>query len=203
MKRPELALISLLGVLGAFVAYQALRVPRPAPVADAPVDSAIVEPDAVNEALIVEQVAATKAASAAERADVRRRIDAGRYGTYIDDVIVGQDSALLRWPDRTREPLRVWVQPVSTVRDWRPDFATTAQDAFVEWSDIGIPVRFTFVADSAQADVPVVWIDRVDAGQRIGITRVGHNGRHILSAQISVATHGTDGPWETSTALSR
>jgi hypothetical protein len=134
-----------------------------------------------------------------DTAEMRRIIDAGRYGTYIDDILRQNRQMVLRWPDRTTRPLKVWVQPIADLPNWRPENPGIAQNAFVEWSDLGIPVKFIFVSDSAEADVPVVWVGRMgaagrigDAG-RIGVTRVASDGRWIVGAQITIATHSVSG----------
>jgi hypothetical protein len=94
--------------------------------------------------------------------DVRRRLREGSAGTYIDELLLERDSALARWHDRREHPLRVWVQPASTVPDFDPGSPAVVQAAFEEWNTTGIPVPFTFVRDSAKADVHVTWIDRFD-----------------------------------------
>jgi predicted Zn-dependent protease len=42
---------------------------------------------------------------------------------------------------------------------WESAYIERVLDAFGEWSELGIPMRFTFVVDSADADVHVNWID--------------------------------------------
>lgn len=96
--------------------------------------------------------------------DVRRRIDDGAAGTYIDDLIRARDSAVVRWPDRTTRPLRVWIAEDDQLAGWNSDFLPAVRDAFDTWVRTGIPVRFTFVIDSASADVHVRFTERFASG---------------------------------------
>src|SRR3982751_3806790 len=64
---------------------------------------------------------------------VRRTLDRGSRGTYIDEVLLGRDSSLARWPDRTGRPLRVWVQTPATLAGWNASFAERVRDAFDQW----------------------------------------------------------------------
>lgn len=128
--------------------------------------------------------------------DARARIVAGAPGTYIHDLVAGQDSALYRWSDRTLETLRVWVQPRANDRDWRPEYVARARDAFPEWAEAGFPVRFTFTMDSASADVRVMWVARFPAreGQRVGrADRMVDRDGWIRSANLFVATTDSTG----------
>ena len=94
---------------------------------------------------------------------VRDRIREAGDGTYIDEILLSRDSALVRWPERVERPLRVWVASGAEHEDWNGGHADRVRDAFVAWEQNGIPMRFTFVVDSADADIHVNWIDRFDA----------------------------------------
>jgi hypothetical protein len=126
-------------------------------------------------------------------ADVRRRLAQGSAGTYMDELLLDRDSALTRWPDRMRRPLRVWVAAGDAVPGWRPIFNDQVRAAFTQWTDAGVPLRFAFVRDSASADVHVTWVDRF--GEPIsGKTLWARDDRWwIVSADISLAVHHQDG----------
>lgn len=85
----------------------------------------------------------------------RRRIALGVQGTYINAVLLSRDSALARWPDRTTQPLRVFIREESDIDGWSDEYLPVVRDAFDSWVRVGIPVRFTFVSDTATADVQV------------------------------------------------
>lgn len=106
----------------------------------------------------------TAAGAAMPLRDIRRRLIDGATGTFINDVIVARDSALVRWPDRTTRPLRVFIREDYALDGWNPDFATAVRDAFDTWTQVGIPVRFTFIVDSASADVHVHFTEQFTSG---------------------------------------
>ncbi len=97
----------------------------------------------------------------ATRAAIRRALRRREVGTYIAEILAERDSSLARWPDRD-EPLHVWIQPGSSVDDWAPAYVDSVRSAFAEWNAVDLPVLFTFVKDSASADVQVTWIDHFD-----------------------------------------
>ena len=45
-----------------------------------------------------------------------------------------------------------------------PDFLPAVRDAFTTWAQAGLPLRFTFVVDSASADIHVRFVDRFPNG---------------------------------------
>jgi hypothetical protein len=190
MKRLDYILLTALIALGVVVGYQARGI-RPYIAAgaigvDAPARSAARAGGA-------DDVGARGGEVARNPDEVRRRLQIGEAGTYIGEVLADHDSALARWPDRTARPLRVWIQPSSPVSDWRPEFVRETRDAFTRWQETGIPVRFDFVADSAQGDVHVGWIDRFDEPIS-GKTLWARDGRWwIIEANITLAVHHRGG----------
>ncbi len=126
-------------------------------------------------------------------ADVRRRVRDEQAGTYISDILLERDSALARWPDRSGVPLTVWIQPTSNVRDFSPAFVARVRAAFEEWDAIHLPVHFTFVEDSADAEVHVSWIDRFREPIS-GRTRWARDDSwSITDANITLAVHHNQG----------
>ncbi len=99
---------------------------------------------------------------ASRRATVRQQLAMHERGTYIGEMLAHRDSSLARWPDRHGVPLRVWVQPASSVAGWTPALEGAARGAFRSWDALALPVRFAFTADSAAADVHVTFIDHFD-----------------------------------------
>ena len=125
--------------------------------------------------------------------EIRRRLREGSAGTYVDELLLLRDSALARWPERRTHPLRVWIQPDTPVSDFSATFPDIVRGAFEEWSGTGIPLSFTFVADSAKADVHVTWIDRFDE-QISGKTLWAHDDDWwIVEANIVLAIHHRGG----------
>jgi hypothetical protein len=97
---------------------------------------------------------------AEDHEETRRRIRDAQAGTYIGDVLSGRDSSLSRWPDRQGIPLTVWIQPTAAIQDFTPRRVARVRQAFMEWGAVNLPIRFTFVEDSTDADVHVTFIDR-------------------------------------------
>jgi len=97
-------------------------------------------------------------------AALRRRVQQGEAGTYIATLLQARDSVLTRWPDRVLTPLRVWIGDGGALEGWDPLFPRAVRDAFEEWADAGIPMRFTYVRDSATADVHVHFVERFAQG---------------------------------------
>ena len=126
-------------------------------------------------------------------ADARRRVRFEAAGTYIGDILRERDSALARWPDRKGVPLTVWVQPTSGVRDFSISFVDRVRDAFAVWDGLHLPIHFTFVDDSADAEVHVNWIDRF-RDPISGRTRWARDDAWaITDANITLAVHHNQG----------
>jgi hypothetical protein len=129
-------------------------------------------------------------------AELRRRVANLASGTYVDDILTEQDSALYRWPERLSDAVRVYIEPSSAVAGWDPRLPQLSRDVFDEWSQAGFPLRFAFVYDSSGADITIRWVDRFPAeeGQRIGVTeRVQTSDFLIARAGIFIATHDSVG----------
>jgi len=115
---------------------------------------------------------------------------------YLADMLAADSGLLVRWPDRRDNGLRIWVQSISSVRDWNARYAQMARDAFADWGDSGLPARLDFVVDSAGADIQVLWIDRFppEFGQRVGnTTRSNDRNGWLVSADVTVAVHDSVG----------
>jgi len=129
-------------------------------------------------------------------AELRRRVGNLAEGTYMNDILVEQDSTLYRWPDRLGDALRVYVEPTSDLSAWSPQYPQIAREVFDEWSEAGFPLRFTFILDSTSADISIRWIDRFPEsdGQRIGVTeRLQGNDYLIARARVDVAMRDSAG----------
>ena len=128
--------------------------------------------------------------------ELRRMVRNLALGTYVNDILVAQDRALYRWPERLTEALRVYIEPSSPIQNWDAQYPEKARSVFAEWSEAGFPLRFTFIMDSASADITIRWRDRFppEDGQRIGLTdRVQTSAFLITAARVSVANHDSAG----------
>lgn len=126
-------------------------------------------------------------------AAILRRLREAESGTYIGDILAERDSSIARWADRQGKPLTVWIQPASAVADFDPAYVAEVRSAFEQWDRLHLPVHFSFVADSADAEVHVTWIDRFT--QPIsGRTRWTRDDDWVITeASITLAMHHMDG----------
>ena len=127
--------------------------------------------------------------------DQVRSFIAGATEGYLRDMLVADSGLLVRWPDRREAGLRIWVQSISSVRDWDMRYAQMARDAFADWSS-GLPARLDFVLDSATSDIQILWVDRFapEFGRRVGnTTRSNNKNGWLVAASITVAVHDSAG----------
>ena len=209
MGRIEYWLLGAVGALIAFIAYESLRPSEPRRYAVQIEQSGHVR-DTVSARPPADSGATTETAPAAfdihstvrpsrapaparNPADVRRRLADGAQRTYILDMLASQDSVLFRWPENAG--LRVWIQSDPHVRDWWIGYVQSARDVFLEWETAGIPLRFTFPNDSADAEIVLRWIDRFPPDElRIGKTRrLADQNAWVTHADVVVALHDRDG----------
>jgi hypothetical protein len=130
----------------------------------------------------------------AVKAEVRRRLAERGSGTYINEMLAERDSALARWPDRNGKPLTIWVQPTSTVADWTDEYANAVRDAVNGWDALGLPIRFAFATDSADADVHVTFIDQFEESISGRTKWERDDNWWITDAEIVLAVHHRSGP---------
>ena len=192
MSRLDYLLLTAVALLAALVGLGAHEMRPPAPHAVAAgVAAGITAPAETTVASVGGAV--NRRAATLDRREVRRRLQLGEAGTYIGDLLAEHDSSLARWPERSGRPLRVWVQPASPVRHWRPEFVDAVREAFTSWEGSGIPVHFAFVLDSASADVHVSWIDRFREPIS-GKTLWARDDRWwIVEGDITLAVHHNEG----------
>lgn len=129
-------------------------------------------------------------------AEMRRRVTNLASGTYVNDILDEQDSALYRWPEHVVDALRVYISPTAQIPNWDARYPEFARAVFAEWSQAGFPLQFTFIFDSASADIAIRWVDRFPSedGKRIGVTdRVQTSAFEIAKAYIAIANHDSAG----------
>lgn len=122
-----------------------------------------------------------------ESAPLREDVLRSAGGTYIGRVLLERDSTLARWPARINQPIRVWVEPNSFV-----GFSDRVQDAFTEWTEVGLPLRFVFVDRARDAEIQVRWTEQLDRKTGNTVWRVDRNG-WMRGSDVLLATHLADG----------
>jgi hypothetical protein len=133
-------------------------------------------------------------ATAARRADSARALlsSADTAGTWIHDVVAEGDSVVRRWPASPNRLVRLWLQDGRQVPNWSASFTRAVQAGFDGWGLPEVPVRFLFVADSAAADVPVLWVATLPE-RRLGVTRADSWNDTLVRGSITLTTSGADG----------
>ena len=127
---------------------------------------------------------------------IRQQIRENEFGTYIRAILDQQQQMLLRWPQRQREALRVWIARDVNIPDWDPNYPVVAEKVFDEWKEAGFPLRFDIVTDKVSADILIQWSNQFPPsdGRRIGVTsKARDQSGWLVSAEITIATHGRDG----------
>jgi len=105
------------------------------------------------------------------RSEIRRRIRASAGLTYMNDIVAASpDSEIHRWDRRVGSPVRVLLAP-STTANFQPAFLDQVRAAFQRWIEVGVPVRFTFDADTSTAEVRFQWRIQFD-GEKSGQTEL-------------------------------
>jgi hypothetical protein len=203
MKRLDALIAVVIALLATFVGREALRTQsgtgmRTASFGTARIDTLASPPRWIDSAGIDESITLRLDGSVD---DTRRRLELSEGGTFINEVLAAHDSALARWPERVEEPLRVWVQPYGPSADFREDFVPVVRRAFSRWSESGIPVSFTFLMDSASADIHVTWVDQF-VESISGKTIWAHDDKWwIVDASIQLALRHRSGEALDSTAV--
>lgn len=194
MKRSDILLLSTVVAFGAFVAIQAARTSRARPRPAAP-DTAGTEVEVRTQEgdLVRVRRSDLPPPPPKDYAAIQREVAGGRDLTYIDEILAARGGNIARWVDRRDNPITVWIQRSPGVRDFWPDFPDRARDAFYNWSNAGIPVRFLFIGDSAAAEVRVRWVDHFP-DQAAGKTYWARDVNWwILGADIELALHSAAG----------
>lgn len=144
-------------------------------------------------ALETEVGAATPVEDGAQTVRTRAWEAAMGYDSYL--AVMAQEGVLARWPEKTRDPLRIFV-PTSELDGYSPDHRRAVLEAFGRWSRVGpsvIPVVFTFVRDSANVDVMVEWIPFFPDGKAGLATMTRDGSGWIQTARLSLALGTADG----------
>jgi hypothetical protein len=201
MKVSEAIPVVLLLPIFGFIAYevvdqriQAEQEAAAAAIARAPLaDTTPPEPPPPAPQVVEEPLQSAEGTAAPAVTDVRARIAAASNGTYINEIIVERDSGLARWPERIENPLRIWVQTAANLPGWDPAYPDRVREAFDTWALTGVPIKFTYVRDSVDADVVVSWVDKFEA-PITGRTLWARNaGWWITNGNITLALHHTGG----------
>lgn len=153
-----LVLVAVAALVLGFVVLRDRPAPPPPP-ADTPPEAAssqggtvVTDPDAAER----------------ERARLRALRRIAESETYLGAMLADQDSMLRRWPERMTRPLRIYMPRGDRVPGWTDHYDAAVQAAFFRWERVAdVPIRFTFVRDTAGAEVQVRWTPEF-TGRRTG-----------------------------------
>src|SRR5262249_5725425 len=106
----------------------------------------------------------------------REAVLSAAAGTYIDQVLADRDSTIERWPARVAMPIRVWIDSSSLCDGPQASFPAAVRSAFNTWQTAGIPIRFSFIPASRDADIRVHWIAHLDHKTGSTTWRTDRNG---------------------------
>ena len=216
MRTRELVPLGLLVGIAGFIVVQGREMGRDrktrqaaAPVASGASDTAAVAPQgqaapvparsvskAIDVVVPAELRASEEPAPLRDDAVVRDQVRENEHGTYIRAILDQQQQLLMRWPQRQREALRVFIARDVNVADWDPNYAIVAEKAFDEWKQAGFPLRFDIVTDRVGSDIQINWVSQFPPsdGRRIGTTSKSRDqSGWLVSAEITIATHTAEG----------
>jgi len=198
MKRSERAIFLALGgtllVVAGFIALQVYLAPRRATLAvAAAADSSAAAPDAAAGGLSSVKKSSLPPPPPRDYAEISRLLAEENGATYMDAILAARDGNVARWIERKGNPVSVWVQPTTALKDFWPSFVDGTHDAFYTWAASGVPMRFLFVDDSAQAEVHVVWVDRFDDSAAGKTYWSRDKNWWIVGADIEIALHRPTG----------
>ncbi|HET9066266.1 MAG TPA: matrixin family metalloprotease [Gemmatimonadales bacterium] len=124
---------------------------------------------------------------------VRRRILREGDRVYLDSLLATTDSTLVRWRDRTRQPLRVYFVVDTGMPGWSPDAVVVAVAGMSRWSGNAAGVGLERTDDSARADITVRFVSAVIADSTYGVTELNWDGDGTAHrATIRLAMQQTD-----------
>lgn len=119
---------------------------------------------------------------------------AGAWSDSLTYLSFDEDgtSAVRRWPDDGL-PVTVWIGESGGPR-WRAAaLRRIARDAFHAWTEAGVPERFIFVSDSANAMVHVVWRRQLPERRAGQVTRQTDSDGWLRSAIVELSVRNMAG----------
>lgn len=109
--------------------------------------------------------------------------------TYLPAMLVESDSLVRRWPERVTRPIRVYL-PEPAISGYTVAMGQAVENAFGRWERVGgIPVSFSVVRDSANADVRVRWVDAFPFERAGQADIVWDRQGWVVRAALTLATH--------------
>lgn len=113
-----------------------------------------------------------------------------REGCCAPVMVHGSESTAL---PPARHDFRIWIEPGSRVFGWRQSYPTAAREAFAAWDAVELPVSFTFVEDSSEANLLIYWRRRINHELRGRSTWWTTAGIGYVRGEIEIVVASMDG----------
>jgi hypothetical protein len=156
MRRADAILVVVGVAFGGFIAYAAIHAPRRDPPPAQTQTPAAPTTITANELI----VASGGLPAPVRNIDaIRAQLQAHQAGTFINEILAGRDSNIARWPDRREHAVKVWIDEHSPLVGAERPLPAEVRRAFADWGAAGVPLTFTFIGDSAPAEVHVTFVD--------------------------------------------
>lgn len=124
---------------------------------------------------------------------VRRRIVREGDRVYLDSLLAATDSTVVRWRDRTTEPLRVYYAVDTAMPGWSSNALTDALAGMSRWRGNAARIELERTDDPARADIIVTFVSAVIADSTYGVTELNWDGDGTATrARIRLALQRTD-----------
>ena len=156
MRRADKILIGVGVLFVGFVAYAAIHAPRPEPALEHTQTAAAPTSISANELVVASGGLPTPQRDIVA---IRALLQAHEVGTFIGEILASRDSNIARWPDRRDHAVKVWIEEHSPLAGPERQLPAEVRRAFADWGAAGVPLTFTFIGDSAPAEVHVTFVD--------------------------------------------
>lgn len=131
-------------------------------------------------------------ANAAERAATREQLELAGRAIYLDSMLAGSDSVLRRWPEAPDRPLTVAITEMA--RDERGiDLSDDVHRALEGWMALGLGFRFATRSDTANADIEVSWVERLERNRTGQTDLTWDQVGAVRHSKVLLALRGPDG----------
>lgn len=124
---------------------------------------------------------------------VRRRLLREGDRVYLDSLLAGTDSTLVRWRDRTSRPLLVYFVLDTALSGWSSDAVAGALAGMSRWDGNAARIGLERTDDTSRADITVTFVSAVIADSTYGVTELSWDGDGTARrATIRLALQRTD-----------
>jgi len=84
-------------------------------------------------------------------------IQAATANSYFEKL---QSAGLIRW-EKDRMPIRIYIEPASKVKMFRPEFVEILTQAFKDWAQAAPQLKIQFVTTPNECEIKCTWTDNL------------------------------------------